>query len=139
MAGNYAKNIPRDNGGAGMTDFPAPVKAQARFYRDNGVTSSIQTLTDNTTQIEVGANGTSGAFIRWIPVTETAAAPAGSVLSTNYDHFIPPNMVRQFVVPREVSGTASIVGANIQNGLYRRVAIGIVNVNAPASVLTTEY
>jgi hypothetical protein len=136
---NYAKNLPRDTGGAAMTDWPAPAKSQARFYRDNAVTSSIQTLTDNTTQIEVGTNGTSGAFIRWIPATETAVAPAGSVLSNNYDHFVPPNTVRQFVVPKEISGTSSIVGANIQNGLYKRVAIGIVNVNAPASILTTEY
>lgn len=120
-----------------MEGFPAPVKAQARFLRENAATSSIQTLTDNTTQVEVGTNATAGAWIRWIPATETAAAPAGSVLSNNFDHYVPANTVRTFVVPRESQGVASIVGANVQNGLYRRMAVGTVS--GAGSVLTTEY
>ena len=134
---NYAKSIPRDTGTAPMDGFPAPFKAQARFYRDNAATSSIQTLTDNTTQIEVGVSGNTGVMLRWVPATETAVAPAGSVLTTNFDHYIAPNSYRAFVVPKENQGTASIVGANIQNGLYRRVAISTTAGNA--SVLTTEY
>lgn len=135
MAGNYAKPIPRDNGGASMTDSPAPVKAQIQFYKDNGLLSSVQTMTDNTTQIEVGTtNG--GAMIRWVPATEGAAAPAGSVLTNNFDHYIPANMVRTFVVPRETMGSSSIVGANVQNGLYRRFAIANLTI---ASVVSIEY
>ena len=132
---NYAKPVPRDNGGAAMTDSPAPVKARAQFYKDNGSASSIQTLTDNTTQVEVGTtNG--GAIIRWIPATETAVAPAGSVLTTNFDHYIPANTVRYFVVPKESQGSSSIVGANVQNGLYKRLAVANMTV---ASVITIEY
>lgn len=132
---NYAKSIPVDQGGSSLTDSPAPIKGVARFYRDNGSTSSIQTLTDNTTQIEVGtANGP--ALIRWIPASEGAAAPAGSVLTTNFDHYIPANAVRYFVVPKESQGSSSIVGANVQNGLYKRVAISNMTV---ASVVTIEY
>ncbi len=138
MSANYAKNIPRDQGGANMTEWPAPVKAQARYYRDNSTASSVITLTDNTTQIEVGTSASGGAIIRWIPVTETAGvSPFGSVLSTNFDHYVPPSAVRQFVVPREVSGVASIVGLNIQNGLYRRVAV--ITSGPVSSVITTEY
>lgn len=134
---NYAKKLPRDKEGAAMTGTATPFKALARFYRDNGAASSIQTLTDNTTQVEVGNNGTGGAYIRWIPASETAAAPAGSVLSSNFDNFIPANTVRTFVVPIEGVGTSSIVGANIQNGLYRRMAVGLVG--GTGSVLTAEY
>lgn len=139
MASNdYAKSLPQAKG-SGFSEYPAPLKAIARFYRDNGVTSSIQTLNDNTTQVEVGVNGTSGAMIRWIPATETAVAPAGSVLTNNFDHFIAANTVRKFVVPKETQGVTSIVGLNVQNGLYKRMAVAIVNANGPASILTTEY
>lgn len=133
---NYVKSIPKDIGGNALTESPAPVKAQAQYYRDNGVASSVITLTDNTTQIEVGTSGGGGALLRWVPITETAAAPAGSVITTNFDHFIAPNEVRTFAVPRETNTISSIVGANIQNGLYRRVAIKNVVIG---SVLTTEY
>ncbi len=138
MAGNYAKNIPRDKGGAAMITLPSPVKAQARYYDDNIAISSVITLTDNTTQIEVGTNSSGGALLRWVPATETAGvSPFASVLSTNFDHYIAPSTVRQFVVPNEVSGTASIVGANIQNGLYRRVAI--IGAGPISSVIVSEY
>lgn len=137
---NWAKNIPRGDKTSDMQGFPAPFKAQARFYRENGSTSSIQTLTDNTTQIEVGVSGPAGpggALIRWIPATETAAAPAGSVLATNFDHYIPNGTLRYFVVPKETQGVTSTVGTNVQNGLYKRVAI--TTVGPVASVVTTEY
>lgn len=135
---NYPKKIPKDQEGAPMTKYPSPFKAQARYYRDNGATSSVITLTDNTTQIEVGNSGTGGVIVRWVPVTETAGvSPFASVLTTNYDHYVPANAVREFVVPKEVQGTSSIVGLNIQNGLYRRVAV--IATSGPTSVLTTEY
>lgn len=120
-----------------MYEFPAPFKAQARYYDDNAGVSSVITLTDNTTQIEVGTNG-SGAILRWVPATETAAvSPFASVLTSNFDHFIPSNTVRSFVVPKETQGVNSIVGANVQNGLYKRVAI--INPGPVSSVIVTEY
>lgn len=132
---NYAKRQAQDETGIPIQNTPTPFKATAQFYKDNLTASSIQTLTDNTTRVEVG--GVVGTWIRWIPATETAAAPAGSVLATNFDHYIPPNTVRWFVVPKETQGITSIVGVNVQNGLYKRMAVGPVG---PAgSVLTTEY
>ncbi len=121
-----------------MTEWPAPFKAQARYFDDNTAVSSVITFTDNTTQIEVGTGSQGGALLRWVPATETAGvSPFASVLTTNFDHYIPANAVRQFVVPREVPGTSSIVGANIQNGLYRRVAI--IASGPISSVIATEY
>lgn len=136
---NYAKKIPRDKeGGNGMQLFPAPFKAQARYFDDNTAASSVITLTDNTTQIEVGSTGAGGTLLRWVPVTETAGvSPFGSVLTTNFDHYIPANAVRSFVVPQEVPGTSSIVGANIQNGLYRRVAA--IAAGPISSVIISEF
>lgn len=118
-----------------MQGFPAARKAEARFYRDNGAASSVQTLTDNTTQVEVTAVG-SGAILRWVPTTDGAGAPAGSVLSTNFDHFIPVNTTRSFVVPKEGQGTTSVVGVNIQQGLYRRMALANITTG---SILSAEY
>lgn len=137
MAGNYAKAIPRDNGNSPLQEFPTPFKAQARYYRDSAAVSSVITLTDNTTIVEVGTGGATGALLRWVPATETAGVnPFASVLTTNYDNFIPANSLRRFVVPKESQGVTSIVGINVQNGLYKRVAI--MNVGA-GSVLTAEH
>lgn len=135
---NYAKGIPIGNTNTGMTEFPAPFKAQARYVDENAAASSVITLTDNTTQIEVGTNLAGGAYLRWVPITETAAVtPFASVLTTNFDHYIAPGTVRSFVVPKETQGVNSVVGANIQNGLYRRVAT--IGAGAISSVITTEY
>ena len=132
---SYAKTIPVDRNRTPIQAAPAPFKALVQFYRDSSATSSIQTLTDNTTQIEVSASG-SPAILRWIPSTETAAAPAGSVLTTNFDHVIPKDGYRTFVVPREGASSSSVVGINRQLGLYQRVAVATIG---GGSVLTTEY
>src|SRR3990167_3699788 len=132
---SYPKRIPVDQGRSPMQDYPAAVTAQTRFYRDNGAASSVQTLTDNTTQIEVGAVG-SGVILRWVPTSDGAGAPAGSVLSTNFDHFIPAAQVRKFVVPKESATVNSVVGVNIQQGLYRRMALANITTG---SILSTEY
>ena len=132
---SYPKRIPVDENRTPMQGYPAAIKATARFYRDNGSTSSVQTLTDNTTQVEVGATGT-GVILRWVPTSDGAGAPAGSVLSTNFDHFIPAAQVRKFVVPKESATVNSVVGVNIQQGLYRRMALANITTG---SILSTEY
>lgn len=137
---NYAKAMARDKGGEAMQNSPAPNLALARSGAENGTASSVLTLTDNTTVIEVSAQGVSAA-LRWIPATETAAvSPFASIITAvsgvNYDHIIPSGTVRRFVVPIETMPSASVVGANVQNGLYKRVAIKNIGVG---SVLLAEY
>lgn len=140
MSQNVYAELPRDRGNNPLQEFPTPRKALALNASDNNTASSIITLNDNTTILEVSAVG-GGAALRWIPATETAAAPAGSVITladgtANFDNTIAPNTVRRFAVPIENRGTPSIQGLNKQAGLYNRVAVKSYGI---ASVLTTQY
>lgn len=133
------KPLPTDAAQREMQEFPTPFKAIVTRARDSAVASSVITLNDNTTTIEIAATG-GAAFIRWVPTTETAGvAPAGSVISAagtaNFDNAIAANTVRRFAVPIEnFVAQSSVVGLNKQYGLYNRVAIIGV-----ASVASTEY
>ena len=130
--------LPMDKGGNSLHDFPPATPALQRDYNENNGTSSIITLNANTTNLEVGCQGASGAVLRWIAVGDTAASVIGLPGTTaNFDHFIPTNTVRKFVVPVETRGmSSSVVGANAQAGLYARVAVKSVGI---ASVITTQY
>lgn len=139
MAKNYAAGDAVGNNQMRISGAHAPVKAVAQYYRSNGTSSSVVTMTPNTTAIEVGAQG-AAAILRWVYVTDGTGANS-SVISTNYDHVIPSGEVRRFVVPIEtgsygVAPNASIVGVAVENGLFQRVAIKIEGVG---SVFTTEY
>lgn len=133
------KPLPKDAGQSAMQEFATPFKALVTRARENATASSVITLNDNTSTIEIAATG-GPAFIRWVPTTETAAvAPAGSVISAagtaNFDNAIAKDTVRRFAVPIEsFVAQTSIVGLNKQYGLYNRVAIIGV-----ASVASTEY
>lgn len=131
---NYAEAMARDKGGEPIQNAPSPYIALTRNAAENATASSVLTLTDSTTAIEIAAQ-TTAAAMRWIPTSDTQASVISAV-GGNFDHIIPVSTVRRFVVPQESSGTSSIVGANIQNGLYRRVAIKSIGVG---SVLLTEY
>lgn len=139
MARNYARVQAVDTGGNPHFQCPPPFKAYATYAPDTSGVSSVITLNDNTSVVEVAAQGTA-AVIRWIPTTETAAvSPFASVISStiaaNFDNVVPANSMRRFVVPREVMGTSSLVGINITEGLYRRLAIKNTGIG---SVLTIE-
>jgi hypothetical protein len=145
MVANYSPKLPQDRAGAPMQEYPAPLKAKAQYVAAP-VASSVVSLTDNTTAVEIGAIGGGGILMRWVPVTETAAgAPFGSVIASgagaNYDHFIPANQYRRFVVPIDPLDTPapqSVVGLNVQLGLYSRIAW--INATATSSsVFGTEY
>ena len=144
MAGkNYAAGTPVGNNQMLIqVQTPAPFKAISQYYSENGVASSVVTLTENTTAIEIAA-GQSAVLMRWVYRADAATA-ATSVLATNWDHAIPANQVRRFVVPIEISNNGvqvgatitSMVGANIENGLFRRVAYKNTSIG---SVMTSEY
>ncbi len=73
--------------------------------------------------------------MKWIATSDTQA----SVTTGNWDNSIPPNYYRSFAVPIEKIGvTGSIVGSNVLNGLYKRVAF-IAHGAPPASVFTAQY
>jgi hypothetical protein len=140
---NYAKNVPRDQGGGALLDYPSPFVAGARSVLTNANVSSMLNLNPNTTQIEIGSFGSTGCVIRWVPNSEwsgAGVAPYGSVVSSgvgaNYDHFIPSSNWRQFVVPKDTAGLPTGQAGSV-NGLYQRIAI--INAGAASSVLVTEY
>lgn len=142
----YITPIPFDKGGSPLQEFPSPVIAREQYNTDNAVASSVISLDPNTTSLEVGAIGGQGIVIRWVPVTETAAAAGAkasvvsSGLGANFDHYIAPGIhPRRFAVPKETQGIGT---GNMQIGstfgLYQRVA----RINAgtgPSSVLLVEY
>lgn len=144
MSNLYAKPLARDGGGEAMQEYSAPFKALARYTGENASASSVISLTPNTTTVEVAALGGTGAAIRWVPRTETAAvSPFASVITiagatSNYDNVIPAGQARRFVVPIESQGTqqGSVVGANVQNGLYQRIAVQTFGIS---SVMTAEF
>jgi hypothetical protein len=140
---NYAKALPRDTGGAAMQNYPAARVSTARANTENAVASSVISLSPDTTTIEVGTFGGQGAVIRWVPITETAAAAGAkaSVISSgasaNFDHYIPTNTVRTFVVPKETIGQMSGQAGSV-NGLYQRMARISAGIIA-SSVLVSEF
>jgi hypothetical protein len=148
MAGqNYSRGVPMGNNQIPHFLSPPAVKAIARHTSENNAASSVLTLTENTTAIEIAANN-GNAIMRWVPTSDTTASVIGVAGATaNYDHVIPAGQVRRFVVPIEVSNNGvqigatitSYVGANIENGLYRRVAVKGGGLVVTGSVLTTEY
>lgn len=136
MAINYQKRLPHDAGsGEALQEFPAPFLAHQRRYSDNGSTSSVVTLDDRTTMLEVTASG-GAAAIKWIPTSDTAASVVATTAAPNYDHVIPANTMRRFVVPQETAGITSVAGANVANGCYRRVAW--ISIGA-GSILSSEF
>ena len=119
-----------------MFNSPAPFKAIARYADENGVVSSVVTLTQDTTAIEIAAQS-APAIMRWIGTADTEASVFANASIQSFDHVVPPNTVRRFVVPVEsVVQTQSIQGANRANGLFRRVAYGTTTA---ASVFLAEY
>lgn len=136
---NYTAPIPVDKDGSAMVNSPAPQRAVQRFVNENATASSVMTASQDATKIEIAA-GAATAIMRWVATTDTQGSVVGIAGATaNYDHVIPANTVRTFVIPIESSGTqapSSQVGANVLNGLYRRYAFKSQGIG---SVLSAEY
>ncbi len=146
MSLNYSKGQPVGDNQVPQFLSPAPVKAIAIKGTTNQVASSVITLTENTTAIEVAAQGAGGVLIRWIAVADTnpsvfGITSVGATNAPNFDHAVTANTVRRFVVPIESQnnsqGYSSMVGDNRSNGLYQRVAV--VSSGGISSVIVTEY
>lgn len=143
MATNPYPKLPTDQQGVPMQHYATAASVKAVYASENASTSSVITLTHDTTVLEIAAIGAlpTGAVMRWV-ASVTGFGAATSVVSdaagANFAHVIPNNSVRKFAVPIEKGyyAPSSMVGANIQNGLFRRVAIKSIGVG---SVIVTEY
>lgn len=144
MASNYfAGTKLGDSGLPATADTPAPFKAVAQYLSENATASSVITLSQNTTAVEVVTSG-SPTVIRWISASDTQASVVAVAGATaNFDHMVPANWRIRFVVPEESATnqtagatTTSMVGANREYGLFQRLAYKTQGV---ASVAVTEY
>lgn len=131
----YAKPVAVDKNGNSLDSQPLPLKALATTVSENATVSSVITLNDNTTDIEIAAVG-APAFIRWIARTDTAGSVLSAAGTANYDAFLQSGQTKRFIVPIETLGTSSIVGANIANGLYNRLAYKSGGIG---SILSNQY
>ncbi len=137
MSLNYATALPVDERGIPMQDLPSPTIALTTTVAVANL-SSIVTLNNNTTSIEVAATPLAAA-IKWIGVGAAQTSVISSFASAaNFDHIVQAGTVRRFVVPRETQGIAGPALANSVHGLYQRLAI-VPIVAAVSSILVTEY
>lgn len=146
---NYAAGTPVGMNQIPLYQSPAPYKAINLNGNVNQAASSVITLTENTTAIEIATGGTGGAVMKWISISDTNASvvtisSVGATNAPNFDHAIPASTVRRFVVPIETGANTtfgatvtSVQGANRELGLFRRVAI--ISAGGISSVLVTEY
>ena len=119
MAQNYAHMLPKDQSGEAMQNYPAATVALQRTTAIPPAASSVISLSDLTTEVEISAlNG--AIAMKWGSASVIAVAGA----TANYDHVIPINTVRRFVVPiQKVPDHNSVMGANGANGLYNSLAV----------------
>lgn len=124
---------------------PPAVAAIVTSIRDVTATvSSIRTLSQNTTAIEVASTG-GPAYIKWLGQSVVDSSVAGtSILTTgagaNFDHVIPAATYRRFVIPiftNNPQGYGSQVGANVENGLYPNVAV--IGGTGASVIAITQY
>lgn len=131
----YAPKLPKDITGMSLQEFPSPKRANARYGSENAAASSVISLNDQTSALEITAIG-GPAVMRWVTTSDTQASVISAAGTANFDHTIPSGALRRFVVPREVAGAPSLAGINTMEGLYKRVAIKSVGT---ASVLLAEF
>lgn len=118
MAQNYSPALAHDKNNEPLPFYPSPLPTKQVTVAVPPATSSVITFGANSTKVEVSAaNGP--VAIRW--GTGSVIAIAGTA---NFDHVVPANTVRTFVIPQSVQGvTGSVVGANVLNGLYTSMAV----------------
>jgi uncharacterized protein (UPF0261 family) len=134
----YPSRLAIDASGEVMSEFTIPVLASSVIASDNASVSSVITLSDFTTTVEVMAIGTP-AVVRWVATSDTQASVISAAGSSNYDILIPTNYYRRLVVPIEKVPTQSVLsggGSNSRNGLYARLAYKSAGIG---SVLTAQY
>lgn len=134
---NYAPKLPRDKTDEVMQEYPPVKKALARYAPENSSTSSVISVSHDTTALEIAAI-TTPAAMRWVAASDTQASIITIAGGTaNFDHIIPSGTVRKFVIPIETNPqVTSVQGVNREIGLYQRFAIKSIGVG---SVLSTEY
>ncbi len=137
---DIAAPLPIDKRGTPYQTATPQASAIARYTSENGASSSVITMTEDTTAIEIATGGTP-AVMRWVASTDTQASVVAIAGATaNFDHVIPANTFRRFVLPIDntlgLPANNSVQGANRANQLYRRFAW---KTQVAASVFGSEF
>lgn len=136
----YASPQPVDrNGYPIQSDQPTPAVALVTTISGT-LLSSVITLDDRATTIEVNTTGGGAAAIKWFG----SVVGNPSVTITTFDNVVPATWFRKFVIPVSVQGigtSGSIVGGyGAQNGLYKQVAvIPLQGSGNPTSIIVQQY
>lgn len=138
MSVNPYPNLPHDKGNNVMQNVTPTASIKAIRVLEQGTISSVYSLTPDTTFIEIAALIVPAAM-RWVRSGDGQGSVITVVTGANFEHIIPTGTVRQFAVPIESMYLApsSMVGANVQNGLYAKVAVK--SLLAAGSVMLTEF
>lgn len=135
MSNSYSPQTPRGKDNEQKIGYVPAKIALASYNDENAAVSSVQSLTHDTTEIEVAAVG-QGIAGRWAANQATSVVTAAG--TANMDFIVPSGEVRRYVVPRETSGSyASVQGVNRAEGLYQNIAYKTLAGNG--SVLTIEF
>ena len=133
---NYAPPLPRDKYSEPLHEYPSPKLALARHTSENATASSVISVSHDATALEIAAIG-AGAVMRWVTTAETAASVISAVANADYDHVIPPNTMRRFVIPIESNPQVeSVQGINRELGLYQRFAVKTFGI---ASIMSAQF
>src|SRR3990167_8844878 len=134
---NYAPRLAQDKNGEPMQEYPSPKRPLTRYAPENSSSSSVISVSHDTTALEIAAI-TTPAAMRWVTTADTQASVVTIAGGTaNFDHIISSNSVRRFVIPIESNPqTGSVQGINREIGLYQRFAIKSIGTG---SVLSAEF
>src|SRR3990167_10080826 len=112
---NYGRPIAKDKNDQPYIPVYIPTSTLGSVNRENASASSVTTLTDMTSVIEVTAI-TTAVGIRWAVNQATSVITAAT--TANFDNIVPVNTTRLFVVPRRVQAVPSLSGINSMEGLF---------------------
>jgi len=138
MARDYAAPSPVDRLGNPLQTLPANVPA-INVTTSGTLLSSVITLDDNATRVEVAATGSGAVAIKWFG----SVVGNPSVTVANLDHVVPAQTVRLFVIPPSIRGQAasgSIIGGyGAINGLYKQIEVLPIAPIGTSSIIVTQY
>ena len=133
MSVNYTKKTAQDVNGIPIYPSYIPASTLGSVNRENASGSSVTTLSEMTTAIEVTAVGT-GAGIRWAINQATSVVTIAG--TANFDNIVPVNTARLFSIPRNTQAITSVAGINVKEGLFANVATISLGTG---SVLIAQY
>lgn len=133
---------PKDRFGAQVGTEQAGAVPAIQTNVSGTLLSSMVALDPRATVVEV-TTGNGPAGIKWWGSVIGSANIHPSMTTANFDHAIPANTIRRFVIPQSVIGAAhagSVIGGlGAQNGLYPQMTVIPLQAIPATSVFTSQF